>query len=257
MVGEPFETMMLASEDVDLLVLGRRARSRLQAVLGGRCVDRLLRTSRCPVLVVRTPVEGAYERVLVPVDFKAASEAAAQVAARLARDGSVHVIHAINSRRESLLRDTVVSADVIRGFLSRLDAGIVARMRRKAARLGLDSTRMSFAVAHGHPVWATLSHARKFGADLIVAGTQPGSVLGEWILGSVSSRILAASRCDMMIVPQSRMEVVAPAALPPLRMKASSAQTGSAAFARSAAAGAWAAEHGHQTGARSLSRGLA
>ena len=218
MVGERIETMRRASERADLLVLGWRPRNRFAAVIGGRSVERLLRASRCPVLVVRTPVDGRYERVLVPVDFKAPSEAAAQLAARMAREGSVRVIHAVSPRREALLRDTFVSEHVIREFRTRLEVGTIARMRRKAARLGLDSTRMSFAVGHGHPVWSTLSHARRLGADLIVAGEQHGSALGDWLMGSISSRILSASRSDMIFVPQTPMNAGAPATMAPLRM---------------------------------------
>jgi nucleotide-binding universal stress UspA family protein len=258
MAGEPLETMMLASQRADLLVLGRRAHGRFKAFLGERTVDRLLRTCRCPVLVVRTPVEGAYKHVLVPVDFTAPSEAAVQVAARLARDGGLHVFHAINSRRETMLRDTFVSENVIREFRMRLETGTIARMRRKAASLDLDSARVDFAVAHGHPAWSTLSHADRLGADLIVAGRQSRSAVGELLLGSVSNCVLAASRCDVMIVPRLRTEPVAPAALPQLRLKESTAQANVAcAHSAAAVAGAWAAEQWHQTGARPLSRRVA
>jgi nucleotide-binding universal stress UspA family protein len=201
--------LVQASEHAELLVLGRRGHSRFKALLVGRTVDRLLRISRHPVLVVRTPVEGAYRRVLVPVDFTAPSDAAVQVAARLARDSGMQIFHAINSHREAVLRDTDVPEHLIREARLRQEAGTLSRMRRRAARLGLDSTLVGFAVAHGHPVWSTLSHAHRLGADLIVAGKQGQSTLGEFLLGSVSRRVLAGSSCDMLIVPRPRKEPLA------------------------------------------------
>lgn len=234
MVGEPVETLMQASERAELLVLGRRGHSRLQAMWVGRTVDRLLRTSRRPALVVKTPVQGSYRRMLVPVDFTHPSDSAVQFAARLVRGGHLHVFHAINSHREAVLRDAEVPERVIRESRLRQEAGVIARMRRQVARLGLDSTRMGFAVAHGHPVWSTLRHAQGLGADLIVVGKQGRSTLGEFLLGSVSRRVLAESGCDMLIVPRSDKEPLAHAA-PQTRLAQQAAQAESAALARTAA----------------------
>jgi nucleotide-binding universal stress UspA family protein len=236
MVGEPLETLLRASERAELLVLGRRGHSSFKALLLGRTVDRLLRICRRPVLVVKRPVERAYRRVLVPVDFMAPSDAAVQLAARLARDSGLHVFHAINSHREAVLRDTDVPERIIRESRLRQEAGTLARMRRKATRLGLDGTRMSFSVAHGHPAWSILSHAHRLGADLIVAGKQGQSTLGEFLLGSVSRRILAESVCDMLIVPRRGKEPVAHAASAQMWLAAPPAQANSAALAQSAAA---------------------
>jgi len=77
-------------------------------------------------------------------------------------------------------------------------------MRRTVARLRLDSTRVKFSVAHGPAVRSTLVLAQKLDADLIVAGRQGRSTVGGGLLGSVSSRVLSGSDCDMLIVPQPR-----------------------------------------------------
>jgi nucleotide-binding universal stress UspA family protein len=209
-VGDPLDTLMQATERAELLVLGRRGHSRLQVLSVGRIVERLLRTSRRPVLVVKAPVEGAYRRVLVPVDFEDSSAAAVHVAARLVRHNGMHVFHAINTHRESALSGSGLPDQTIRAARLRQELGVIARLRRKAARLGLDSSRIGFAVGRGHPVWSTLSHAQGLGADLIVAGRQGRSTLGGFLLGSVSRRVLAESGCDMLIVPRPRDEPVAP-----------------------------------------------
>jgi len=213
-IGEPLESLLQASGRAELLVLGRRGHTRFQALFVGRTVDRLLRTCRCPMLIVKAPVEGPYRRLLVPVDFSASSGAAIQVGASLALNSGMHVFHAINAHGEAALRDTDVPEDVIRQWRLRQEAGTIARMRRKAERLGVDSTRMAFAVAHGHPVWSTLSRAHGLGADLIVAGKQGRSTLGEFLLGSVSRRLLDESRCDMLMVARPRKEPIARAASP-------------------------------------------
>lgn len=236
LVGEPLETLMQASEHAQLLVLGWRGHGLFKAFPVGRSVGRLLRICRQPLLLVRTSVEGSYRRVLVPVDFKAPSDAAVQVAAQLARDGGIHAFHAINSYREAVLRDADVPEHVIRQSRLRQEAGTIARMRRMAASLGLDSRRVGFSVAHGHPVSSTLFHARRLGADLIVIGKAERTTLSEILLGSVSHRVLAGASCDTLIVPRARNEPLAGAAPPQEQQASSRLRVDTAALARSAAA---------------------
>mmetsp|Transcript_5778 Transcript_5778/g.22534 ORF Transcript_5778/g.22534 Transcript_5778/m.22534 type:complete len:349 (+) Transcript_5778:1943-2989(+) len=244
-VGEPFETLMQASEHVDLVVLGRRGHGRFKGWLVGRTVDRMLRICRRPVLVVKMSMQGSYRRVLVPIDFTASSDAAIRVADRMRRDEGMHVFHAINYQRETVLRDADVPEHVIRETRLMEEGAINARMRRQVARLGLDSTPMNYALAYGPPVRSTLRHAHRLGADLIVAGKQGRSTLGSFLLGSVSSRVLSEATCDMLIVPRPRdstppkpVEAVAP------RLN-SEPDIDNALLARSAAAHAGALTQGH------------
>lgn len=228
MLGPLLETLIQASQSAELLVLGRRGHARLNALAVGHTADRMLRTCPCPVLVVKTRVQESYRRVLVPVDFTASSDAAVPMAAGLARDSGLHVFHAIDSHLNAALRATDVPEHVIREYRLRQAAGTIERMRLKATKLGLDSSRMDFAVAHGHPAWATLSHAQELGADLIVAGKQGRSTLGEFLLGSVSRRILAESGCDMLIVPRPRKEPLARVSSPRMRLPAATAHADTA-----------------------------
>jgi nucleotide-binding universal stress UspA family protein len=203
-VGDPFATLMQASEHTDLVVLGQRGHSRVEALVVGRTADRMLRICRRPVLVVKKAAEAPYRRVMMPVDFTACSNAAIQFAALLAGRARMHVFHATHIRKEAILRRAHVAESVIRGVRAREVAGICARMRRAVAKVGLDSTQMSFSVGRGPADVATLQRAQALGTDLIVAGKQGRSTLAEFLLGSVSSRILAGSDCDMLIVPRPR-----------------------------------------------------
>lgn len=244
-VGDPFETLMQASQHVDLVVLGRRGHGRFKGLLVGRTVDRMLRICRRPVLVVKTSVEGTYRRVLVPIDFTASSDAAIRVADRMRRDTGLHVFHAINSQREAVLRDADVPEHVIRETRLMEEGAINARMRRKVVRLGLDSTPMNYALAYGSPVRSTLRHAHRLGADLIVAGKQGRSTLGRFLLGSVSSRVLSEATCDMLIVPQPRDSTPPQAAETVAPRLNSEPYIDNAALAQSAAAHAGALTQGH------------
>lgn len=244
-VGGTFETLMRASAHVDLVVVGRRGHGRFNGLLVGRTVDRMLRTGGRPVLVVKTPVQGTYRRVLVPIDFTASSDAAIRVADRMRGAEGMHVFHAINSRREAVLHDADVPEHVIRETRLMEEGAVNARMRRQVARLGLDSTPMNYALAYGAPVQSTLRHARRLGADLIVAGKQGRSTLGNFLLGSVSSRVLSEANCDMLIVPRPLGSSPPEAAEAVAARQNSERYIDNAALAQSAAAHAGALTHDH------------
>lgn len=245
LVGDPLETLLRASERADLVVMGRCGRSRLGRLLVGRTTERLLRTCRRPVLVVRRPVEQSYRQLLVPIDFTASSDAAIRVAAHMRQEARMQVFHAINSRRDAVLRDADVPERIIRETRLLEEAGTNARMRRQVAGLGLDCSPMNFALAYGSAVESTLRHARQLGADLIVAGKQGRSTVGGFLLGSVSSGVLAESACDMLIVPRPRDSSPLHAATTVMPRLDPEAHPDNAARAQSEAAHAGASNHGH------------
>ncbi len=199
-IGNSFEELHRAAARADLLVLGQRRRHPLaERVLGG-CALRLADTCRQPLLVVRQAASGAYRRILVPTDFTPASDVAAVVAAALEPEIDLQIFHACDASGDLLMREADVSESVIRDCRARQEEGLVARMRRSVARLGLDSRRMSFALGRGSPVAATLRQAQAAGAELIVTAKARRSLAGITVPGSVN-RLLRRARCDMLIVP--------------------------------------------------------
>ncbi|MGY4830787.1 universal stress protein [Sphaerotilaceae bacterium SBD11-9] len=201
-VGDPLATLVQASQQADLVVIGQRGHNRIEKLLIGRTADRLLRTCRRPVLVVKKAADRPYREVFMPVDFTACSDSALQFALPWVRAARKHVFHAIESPRESTLRRSDVAESVIRAVRLREETGACARMRRTVAKFGLDSTQVRFSVGRGPADLATLRHARLPGIDLVVAGKQGRSTLGGFLLGSVSRRIVSGADCDVLIVPR-------------------------------------------------------
>ena len=153
--GHVSDELHRALADADMLAMGQRRRSALAEIVLDRTVQRLVKCSRRPVLVVKQVADGAYRRALVPIDFTPASEAAALVAAALAPDIDLEVFQALDSTDESVMRDVDVSESVIRAYRVRQEAVLLARMRRRMARLGLDARKLSFALWRGWPASAT------------------------------------------------------------------------------------------------------
>lgn len=201
--GQPVEALLQAARQADLVVVGGR-RARLTGWLEGRALSRVLSSGGRPVLTVKASVDTSYRRGIVPIDFTASSDAAIRAAAGLLGESRLHLFHAINAHEIGVLRHLDIPAHVVRDHRQRQKAGAVARMRGRAAQLGLNGTRMGFAADHGHPVWSALRQAAALGADLIVAGTQARSALSGLLLGSVSRRLMSESVCDVLVVPPAR-----------------------------------------------------
>ena len=205
-IGGSFDEILRASDGVDLLVLGQRGGSRIKDLVTGSTADRLLQSCRCASLIVKQPLDGFYRSILVPVDFTAYSQACLQSAAGLARTAKIHMFHALDSIHEFQMRMADVPADLIRTHGDIVDRELHIRMHNIAAKAGVESGRLSTAVRRG-PAWAcTLAHADKLGADLIVVGKHGASPMAELLLGSLTRRLLAESKCDLMVLPRAAVE---------------------------------------------------
>jgi nucleotide-binding universal stress UspA family protein len=207
-LGESFDEILRASEGADLLVLGQRGRSRLKDLVTGSTAERLLRLCRRTMLIVKQPLADPYRSILVPVDFTASSQASLRLAAGLLRTANIHMFHALDSTDEFQMRMAGVPAAVIRHRGDIVDSEFNIRMQGLAARAGVDSSRLSTAVRRGPAGACTLAQAEKLGADLIVVARHGASALAEFLLGSVTRRLLAESTCDLMVLPRAAVEAL-------------------------------------------------
>lgn len=204
LAGDSVEILTRAAELSDLVVLEQRRRGRNGVPWIGSAVAPMIRACPRPILVIKTPAERPYRRVLVPVDLKVRSDAALLVAASMKREAGVHVLQAIDGRREAALREANVSEHTLQVERLREEAGSRARLNRKIASLGLDTTRMSLVLAQGPALHSTLQHARQIDADLIVAGQHGRSFIADLLFESFNGGLLSQAACDVLLVPEPR-----------------------------------------------------
>ncbi|MCW5586729.1 MAG: universal stress protein [Chromatiales bacterium] len=200
-IGDPLEVLVRESRQASLVVLGRRAGGSIKDWVLGTPAGRLLDARVRPVLVVKQTVEGPYRRVLTGLDFTPASDAAALVAAALAPAADLHFTHVFHSRQYEVLRQSDAPSEVLRQSREREEAGVVARMRRRVAAIGLDSRALRFDVAHGTGTPTILNEEQIQGADVVAVGRQPRGKWLDALLGSVSHRVLARAQSDVLVVP--------------------------------------------------------
>lgn len=200
--GHVVNEIISAADQADMLVLGARGMSPLRDVFLGTTAEKLLHKCKRPVLVSKRPPHGPYRRVIVPVDLSTHSAAALRMAAWVAPQSYITIIHAFDVPFEGKLwLAGVVDAEIQRyRTLAREQAQdrIEALMRG----LGDPSLRVHQMVEHGDPARIILEQEEAMNPDLVVIGKHGQSIMGDFLLGSVARHVLSNARCDVLVVSE-------------------------------------------------------
>ncbi len=198
--GEPARVIerIATSEGSELIVSGiaREEPFARRTVIVGKTVERLLRHSPAPVLIVKNRVRAAYEHILVATDFSDVSGNAMQAALRFFPCQTLHLLHAFEAPYAGPMSDpaqhetgyrTAISED-LESFLASIF--IPEDQRRRLVPL----------IEQGRTADLVRQYVNDRGADLVVLGTHGRGALGEALIGSTAKSILSTLPCDALIV---------------------------------------------------------
>jgi nucleotide-binding universal stress UspA family protein len=179
----------------NLIVLGRKPRSRAARIILGDTADAVVRRSRLPCLQVPASL-APVRRMLVALDGTDRGQAVLRTAAQLAGEigietsavtvephwpGDVPLISARSERLSQLVEQSFPLCEAESAF------GGVAVSR--------------LAIRHGEPVEQILAEVESTRADLVVTGFRPGGPLLVAAESSVSRRLVQSAPCAVMTVP--------------------------------------------------------
>jgi nucleotide-binding universal stress UspA family protein len=177
-----------------LIVLGRHRPRTWFDGLRTTTLDRVLRQTRIPALIVAAPRVADYESLLVATGLSAACAAAAVAARRLAPEARMAAVHAVHLPYVGLTGEmpTGPMAASLKG-----DAAVEAAAwaRREALPEGLPAPEI--VIGSVGPVIDATAKAR--GADLIAMGVHTRSGVGAFAFGSTASDLLRDARCDLLL----------------------------------------------------------
>ncbi|QXP85723.1 universal stress protein [Methylococcus sp. Mc7] len=185
----------------DLVVLGAHGEHFLQDGLLGTTTARVLRTGNHPVLIVRAEEPAPYRKILVPVDFSAASRGALAWALAIESQAAIHVLHAVEVPFEGSLRDAGVPEELTQRL--RAEALDQARARldefiEKTA--GAEAGRITRRVEYGYPPKVISDQSWLLRPDLIVVGKHGEAEKDAALLGSVTKHVIYEADCDVLVV---------------------------------------------------------
>jgi len=180
----------------DLIVTGIARYETLGRALLGTTVDKLLRKTPVPVLVVKSRARDMYRNVVVASDFSDHSRIALETALTLLPAASVTVFHAAevaydglvdhrDALRESALEHARFEAE---SFLASIPT------ERKAGRV------IETLCEYGEPGELLSNYVLDRDVDLLVVGTKGRGAIAGALLGSVAQRLLSAVPVDVLAV---------------------------------------------------------
>lgn len=169
-----------ASEDKDLLVLGRTGDSRLRQIFLGSTVSYCVRHVECPVVVVRDST-APEDRITVAVDGSPSSIEALAWALGL---GEQHDVLAVYSHDEWELDELALDDEVRRDLDAKAHTMLTEAVKEALARSGADASRVKQQVLQGDPRTTLVDQADP--EAMLVLGAQGHSGLARWALGSLA-----------------------------------------------------------------------
>jgi nucleotide-binding universal stress UspA family protein len=187
--------------EADLIVLGTHGRSGFERLLLGSVTERVVRTSRVPVITVPPPAVAThalpFTHVLCGIDFSSPSVEALQFALSVVRQSGaaltlVHVLEfpfegeTFDASFDAEVYHTAVAADAAR----RLDALITDEVRQWCQ----PAVRMVRGRAHEELV-AVAAEVR---ADLIVLGVHGRNAVDLMLFGSTTNQVIRRSTCPVL-----------------------------------------------------------
>jgi nucleotide-binding universal stress UspA family protein len=190
----------MREQAADLVVLGAHGRHSMRDRLLGTLAENVVRSSACPVLVVRTKSAYRYRQVLVPVDFSDASRKALELARQLAPGAKLRIMHVDNAGVENLSQADGAARDQAQAEQEERMSGLGQRLRSFVEAAGLDPDTETLTVRHGSPDTLIVRTATDLPADLIVIGTRNVVGVSHLLLGSVATHTLREARCDVLAV---------------------------------------------------------
>jgi nucleotide-binding universal stress UspA family protein len=200
------EAILNYAEEIgaDLIVMGTHGRRGLSHLLLGSVANEVVRRAPCPVMTVRPRPDGAHlraiDRILVPVDFSKAANAALAAARDLAVawTATLDVLHVIE--------ETVMPAFYAAGVTSllQLDPEIRTRcqaeLSRRVERLGGPSVVANAHVREGKAAQQIVAFAAEQASDLIVLATAGRTGVERLLLGSVAEKVVRLAPCPVLVV---------------------------------------------------------
>lgn len=192
--------VFVESTGVDLVLLGAHGSGFLQRMLLGSTASRLLRKSNSPVLIVKQEAHKAYKRVLIAVDFSPGSETTIRRAREIAPNADIVLVHIFDVPFEGKMQYAGVSDDLIHQYRIEARTRATQQLHELARSAGLSTGDYSGLVVNGDATRNIIELEEKHRCDLIVVGKHGTHITEELLLGSVTKRVLAESRSDVLVV---------------------------------------------------------
>jgi nucleotide-binding universal stress UspA family protein len=200
----------------DLIIIGAKGLRATTGILVGGVAQQVVEYAACPVLVVRAPYNGL-RNIMFVTDGSASSQHALRFLGRLPMPEAARlwVMHVLPPPPISML---YMETPMGSAPLALLDSDQVAAQAAKEQQDGqsLVDGAVTALEAAGKPATGILKRGdaateimavvKELKIDLLVTGSRGHSPIREWVMGSVSRKLVHYSGCSVLVARQSHPE---------------------------------------------------
>lgn len=194
------------AQEIDLIAMTTHGRTGATRWVLGSVADRVVRSAKQPVLLVRTETavsaKGGIQRILVPLDGSDLAELALPQAQQLAQEKNAEILTLrVIEPVEDIALYTAGGTEIL-AEASTLDLEGSAEEYLKSVqqRLYTAGVTSRFTLIRGRPAETILDVAQAEEVDLIVMSTHGRSGLSRWVYGSVADKVLHGTQHPLLLI---------------------------------------------------------
>lgn len=185
----------------DLLIIGAYRNSTLQNLFLGSTALKVLRSSACPVLAVKNESFTTYRRVLIGVDFSQDVIAMISIVRNVAPGAEIVLAHFYETPFEGIVNHYAeFDNNQLNAYRTEIREDALKKMGAIADTANLDPIKSTIVVAQGSAVEKILFFANDYECDLLALGKNGMSLTEEFIIGSVTNKIINTCTQDILVI---------------------------------------------------------
>jgi nucleotide-binding universal stress UspA family protein len=209
--GDPADELAKAAEEleVDLIAVGTQGLTGARLFMLGSVAQRVVRRSRCSVLVSRSGSdwESGPKRILVATDFSSHADEALRTAIELAADqASIDIVHFFHVPVPAApLAGHASGEPSLAALVEDLEKDAKAEGAKLLAEHQSSGVKLSFHTEGSPAASGVISYAKEDAGryDLVVVGSHGRRGFRRFFLGSVAEKVVRHSPCSTLVVHRS------------------------------------------------------
>ncbi|MDP3743341.1 MAG: universal stress protein [Methylotenera sp.] len=183
-----------------LIVAGAQGEHSLLEKLLGSTSSRLLRVSKCPILIVKNKnvTASAYQQVIAAVNFSLGAANVATLARTIAPQAHIEGLLIFDTNQETHMYKAGMNEALLQQYRTQALLDADKRLSEIITEQALGEN-ISRKILTGYPPESICDYAKVQHADLIVIGKHEKNGMEDFLLGSVSKGVAYAAGCDVLI----------------------------------------------------------
>lgn len=184
----------------EMIVLGMHREDEFKDMFRGTTVERVIRASNIPTLLVKDQATGPYCRIIVGVDFSVYSRRAIEFAVNFVPGGEFHLVHAYDVPFKGFLFGHHARRAVSHQHQAQFQQMIDEEMALFLASVDAKAPKLERVMQEGMVRDVIHRQIERLRSDLLVVGTHGRTGVAHAILGSVAEDLLRSPPCDVLAV---------------------------------------------------------